>query len=674
MSAYELELAERESIALPIEALNDLIEWWWDGTSEPQMSPPLSLGWDIHRQWPADGFAVWRDLMLQYEPPCYISGIHEPVTVEQYEAALVEQWALYAREKHWTDKLIVDVMHDERQRGYEPCGEGWERTEGILNDLAARCGAKRAAVRGEYDARVQRHRKRVQRYFELDDAGYAEWLAAGRPDGNGVKFDRWHDRHFRERLEVIAAQKERNPMPLPVPPIPANSLIGPRDDFMPADAEDALALDFVSQRADDLRYDAERGRWMRWDGQKWCEDKTAAAYDFIRQHIRQMAFRSAGVEAKKLATAQKVAAVEKLARSDQRIAVTGDTWDADPMLLNTPAGVVDLRTGQVHPSTPDYLMTKITTVTPGGECPTWLAFLNRSLAGDAELIGFVQRMLGYALTGDTREHALFFLFGPGGNGKGVLLNTVAGILGEYAKTSPIETFTDSTHERHPTDLAGLRGARLVTASETEKGRRWAEAKIKMLTGGDRISARFMRQDFFEFMPQFKLVISGNHKPGLRSVDEAIRRRLHLIPFTVKIPAAERDAALPEKLKAEWPGILAWMVEGCLAWQVDGLQPPAAVRAATDEYLEGEDAIATWLDERCERAPDGFVSRADLFASWTRWAELAREPVGTLKAFLETMRQREIEELKRNGVRGFRGIKFRDISVQLPVCPVPLPRV
>lgn len=485
----------------------------------------------------------------------------------------------------------------------------------------------------------------------------------------------WHRRYDHLYPKRAALVKSENVVPLHAPgsiPLPSNVLTGPRDDFIPADAEDALALDFVSQHVDDLRYVGEFGKWMRWDGQKWREDKTASGYDLIRKFVRQMAFRSASIEAKKLATAQKVAAVERLARTDQRIAVTADEWDANPMLLNTPAGVVDLNTGIVHLSAPAFLMTKITAVAPGGDCPTWLAFLNRSLAGDAELIAFIQRMLGYALTGETREHALFFLFGPGGNGKGVLLNTVAGILGDYAKTSPIETFTDSAHERHPTDLAGLRGARLVTASETERGRRWAEAKIKMLTGGDRISARFMRQDFFEFMPQFKLVISGNHKPGLQSVDDAIRRRLHLIPFTVKIPPQERDTALPEKLKAEWPGILAWMIEGCLAWQRDGLRPPAAVRAATDDYLMGEDAMGTWLDERCERDPAGFTGRQDLFASWTRWAEQAREPVGTLKSFLETMRQREFEEHKRNGVRGFRGVRLRDIPQQLPPCPIPRP--
>ena len=188
-------------------------------------------------------------------------------------------------------------------------------------------------------------------------------------------------------------------------------------------------------------------------------------------------------------------------------------------------------------------------------------------------------MTGYALTGSTQEAALFFLYGTGANGKTVFCNTVSGIHAAYAAVAPMETFIATKGERHPTDLAGLRGARLVTAVETEEGRHWNEAKIKALTGGDKIAARFMRQDFFEFVPQFKLVIAGNHKTGLRSINEAIRRRFNLVPFTVKIPEDERDERLTEKLRAEWPGILQWMIDGCLDWQADGLRPPEAVREA-----------------------------------------------------------------------------------------------
>ena len=279
-----------------------------------------------------------------------------------------------------------------------------------------------------------------------------------------------------------------------------------------------------------------------------------------------------------------------LAQSDRVHAATVDQWDADPWLLNTPDYVIDLRTGVQRTHSPEDYITRLAAVSPGGECPTWHAFLDRVTAGDKELQSFLQRVAGYSLTGITTEHALFFLYGKGANGKSVFVNTIAGILADYHKTAPIETFTAAHGDRHPTDLAMLRGARAVTATETEEGRKWAESRIKALTGGDRISARFMRQDFFEYTPQFKLIIAGNHKPGLRSVDEAIRRRFNLVPFTVTIPPDERDPKLTEKLKAEWPGILQWMVEGCLEWQRIGLAPPKVVAEATAAYLEAEDAV------------------------------------------------------------------------------------
>jgi putative DNA primase/helicase len=293
--------------------------------------------------------------------------------------------------------------------------------------------------------------------------------------------------------------------------------------------------------------------------------------------------------------------------------------------------------------------------------PTWRAFLHRVTGGDPELIAFLQRLAGYALTGSTREHALAFLYGTGANGKTTFLDAITGCAGDYHRTAPIETFTASSTDRHPTDLAGLRGARLVTAVETEEGRRWAESKIKALTGGDRVAARFMRQDFFEYVPQFKLIIAGNHKPGLRSVDEAIRRRFHLVPFTVTIPPEQRDHEIGDKLRVEWPGILAWMIEGCLEWQRIGLAPPAAVTAATAAYLEAQDAIAAWIDDQCERNPNAWERSATLFASWKAWAERSGEPAGDTKRFRDRLETRGIEHRREPGTgrTGYQGIKLRN---------------
>jgi putative DNA primase/helicase len=231
------------------------------------------------------------------------------------------------------------------------------------------------------------------------------------------------------------------------------------------------------------------------------------------------------------------------------LSIQSEKLDSDPMLLATPSGTVDLRTGKLSEADPSDFITRCTSVgpaAPGTLAPTWQRFLNEATGGDHELIAFLQRWAGYCLTGETIEHALMFVYGPGGNGKTVFVNTLAGILGSYGTVSPMDTFTEHYGDRHPTDLAMLRGARLVTASETEEGRAWAESRIKQLTGGEPITARFMRQDFFTFVPNFKLLIVGNHKPVLRNVDEAARRRFRIVPFTRK--PANPDPRLADKLR------------------------------------------------------------------------------------------------------------------------------
>jgi putative DNA primase/helicase len=268
---------------------------------------------------------------------------------------------------------------------------------------------------------------------------------------------------------------------------------------------------------------------------------------------------------------------------------------------------LDLRTGITREYRREDYITKIsgTHIDEHMPIPLWKEFLGRVTNNDSDLRSYLQRMAGYCLTGTVREHVMFFLYGTGGNGKGVFLNTLKGMWGDYAVTASMDTFIETDNDRHPTELAFLDGARLVIAQETESGKRWAQAKIQALTGGDDITARFMRQDFFTFRPRFKLVIAGNHKPSLTSVDEAIRRRFHLIPFMVMIPKAERDPELTDKLKAEWPGIMKWAVDGCLEWQKIGLAPPKTVTDATNRYLEEEDPIARWISDCCVTGRDQF---------------------------------------------------------------------
>jgi putative DNA primase/helicase len=405
----------------------------------------------------------------------------------------------------------------------------------------------------------------------------------------------------------------------------------------PEFADEGLALRFSDRYRDRLRYVAAWGRWLIWDGSVWRFDDTMRAFDLARGICREAAAEcDKDSVASSVASAKTVAAVERLAKADRRHAATVDQWDSDPWLLNTPNGVVDLRTGDMRPHDPNDYMTKITAVAPGGECPLWLQFLARITGENADLQDFLMRAAGYCLTGITREHALFFGYGTGANGKGTFLNTLTAILAGYAVVAPMETFTASPNDRHPTDLAMLRGARLVAAQETEEGRRWAESRIKALTGGDPITARFMRMDFFTFVPLFKLFIAGNHKPGLRGVDEAIRRRLNLIPFTVTIPVEERDQRLAEKLQAEMRGILAWAIEGCLLWQKIGLAAPAAVVSATDDYIAAEDALSLWLEDRCRAIGYGGTESSVLYASWRSWASAAGEEPGSQKRFSQAL--------------------------------------
>ena len=425
----------------------------------------------------------------------------------------------------------------------------------------------------------------------------------------------------------------------------------------PAFSEEALALRFAERHESNLRYLAAWNRWLRYDGKRWIFDDTLFAFYLARRVCREAASTCKNRKiAAMLASAKTVAAVERLAKADRRIAATVDQWDADPWLLNTPDGVVDLRSGVMRPHCRNDYMTKMCAVGPGGDCQTWLRHLRRITNGDEELVAYLQRAFGYALTGSIREHALFFGYGTGANGKGVTIGTVASILADYHVTSSIEVFTASNVDRHPTELASLRGARLVSANETERGRPWAESRIKALTGGDRISARFMRQDFFEFQPQLKLFIFGNHKPSLSCVDEAIRRRFHLVPFTVTIPSGERDPDLAEKLKAEWPGILKWMIDGCLAWQAEGLSPPEAIRCATAAYLEAEDVFTQWLDDECDAEPGNnykWDTVEVLFASWSEYATGAGEKPGAKKAFSQSMSEKFKAGRKKFGGRQHR---------------------
>jgi putative DNA primase/helicase len=410
----------------------------------------------------------------------------------------------------------------------------------------------------------------------------------------------------------------------------------------PIITEDTAAILFTMRYKGDLLFDHDNGQWFRWVGTHWKIERTKLAFDWARLLVRELAD---GAQKKTLTAVCRTAfasGVERFAQADRAHAITSDGWDADPFLLGTPGGCVDLRDGTIRPMLPSDRITKITGVAPAKVtyCPRWIQFLMESTGDDEATIRFLQQFAGYCLTGSTEEHALMFAHGDGGNGKSVFLNTVAYILGDYATAAPMDTFTASQHDRHPTDLAMLRGARLVMATETEEGRQWAESKIKQLTGGDPITARFMRRDFFTYRPQFKLLFIGNHKPTLRNVDDAAKRRFKMVPFN-RTPE-NPDKGLEAKLRNEGPGILAWAIDGCLDWQENGLCPSPTIIEATKEYFDSQDLFGHWLADCCDVEIGNSWKNASanaLYTSWSAYSKNSGEPGGSQKSFGDRMRKK-----------------------------------
>ena len=456
------------------------------------------------------------------------------------------------------------------------------------------------------------------------------------------------------------------------------------DGFAPEFTEEGLSLAFAKKYRSRLRFVKKKHAWMEWTGTHWAEENTLLAYDLIRKECRIAAARAASDERTKgavtdLCKAKTRSAVETMARTDRLLAATTDQWDADDWLINMPDGTIDLRTGKSIGHDPLKYCTKITAVSAGGDCVLWKSFLDKVTDGDKELQAYLKRMCGYFLTGSIRDHAMFFIYGPGGNGKGVFLNTIAAILSIYHVTSPAETFAEQKGQRHETELARLEGARLVISQETAQGQYWNEARIKSLTGGDRIAARYMRGDYFEFDPKFKLCIVGNHKPQLRAVDDGIRRRFNLIPFDVKISPSEKDPNLSEKLKAEYGSILQWMVEGCLEWQREGLNPPEKVLAATSDYLDNEDTIGLWLADKCI-TPNSYrndevrrrtakvhlvgsseATLAMLFKSWKDYAEANNFPAKNNKFLGEQLSERGFEKDRDRRGAFMKGLRLKTLE-------------
>jgi putative DNA primase/helicase len=402
----------------------------------------------------------------------------------------------------------------------------------------------------------------------------------------------------------------------------------------------------VARHGHDLRYVHPWKTWLVWDGRRWAQDTTAEAvrrvkdtqaalYQFAAQQIgelgdvgddedrkRQLAALTALLKhALKWEDAARIAASLELARSEPGVPALPGDLDADRWLFNVTNGTLDLRTGRLRDHRREDLITRLSPVAydPAAACPLWLRFLDRIMGGNADLIAYLQRVVGYGLTGDVSEQALWFFYGKGANGKSTFLGTVLALLGDYGMQAVSELLMVKHHESHPTERADLLGKRLVATIETEEGKRMAEALMKQMTGGDKVRARKMRQDFFEFDPTHKIVLAANHKPAIRGTDHAVWRRIKLVPFTVTIPEEEKDKRLSEKLKAELPGILAWALRGCLDWQRHGMGEPDEVRQATAAYQAEQDTVAKFLSECCVLHAEAKVRVSALFDAYVNWS-------------------------------------------------------
>jgi putative DNA primase/helicase len=387
----------------------------------------------------------------------------------------------------------------------------------------------------------------------------------------------------------------------------------------------------------DIRYNALWKKWIVWNGKYWRMDSGCLIHDRGLRMIRS-------IYAELLETAdyrdrldiEKHAAQSESARRRKafvevaswipELNITADDLDKDPWLLNVENGTINLLTGEFREQRQEDLITKIARVSydKDADCPAWKQFLREIMDYNGELIAFIQRAAGWAITGDTSEQTMFILFGSGANGKSTFLNTIMNLLGDYAIATPTETFMRKTGDQITNDIARLRGTRFVTTTEAEQGKRLSEPLIKQITGNDVMTARFLYGEFFNFIPTFKIFMATNHKPMIKGTDHGIWRRIKLIPFTTRIEEEKQDKHLERRLSGEGPGILNWLLEGARQWRERKLQAPAIVINATDEYRSEMDVIGNFIKERCAQRPECSIRARELFKVYQDWCEESNE--------------------------------------------------
>ncbi len=423
--------------------------------------------------------------------------------------------------------------------------------------------------------------------------------------------------------------------------------------------EDGMALALVTRHGHELRYCPQRGSWLAWNGHVWSWDDGETHREMIRILARELPEDKDWKPFKRRATsAAGVAGIARLAQSDARVVAMVSQLDANPYELNTPAGIVDLRTGATRPADPAALHTRSTRCVPDQSADTsmWMMFLSQTFGNNVELVSYLQRLLGYSATGRVGAHVLPFAYGSGGNGKGVFLEAVSGVLGDYATTAPVGFLMKQAHVGHETEIARLAGARMVLCSEVNEGDQFDEAKVKQLTGGDTLTARFMRADHFSFRPTHHLWLMGNHKPEVRSGGRAFWRRLRLVPFLHEVSEDKVIDDLQNILIGEHgPAVLAWIVAGAAAYMDSGLRDPESVTAATSEYAKDQDTVARFVEDCCHLGGGDLVRvrTTDVRQAYERWCTAGGETGVTPKALTTALRTRFGVE----PVKGAKGTRF-----------------
>jgi putative DNA primase/helicase len=444
-------------------------------------------------------------------------------------------------------------------------------------------------------------------------------------------------------VNAATASAKDTPKAAPLPA--AGAPAPPPDPTTYSRTDDGNALRLVDQHRHQLRYVPQRGQWLAWDGHRWRWDDHGQVHEHTRTLARDLP-NTAKEEQRHRAwslSARGLTACIKTAQTDPRVVTSVANLDRRPYELNTPAGVVDLRTATLRAPDPAALHTRSTDVAPDldNQPDRWLRFLADTFAGDPALTLYIQRLLGVSLIGTVLEQLLPFGFGEGANGKTTLLGAVMRVIGlgddGYALTAPAELLLATQNSGHPTELARLAGARLVVTSELEEGQRFAEAKVKQLTGRDPVTARFMRQDFFTFTPTHSLWLLANHAPAVRAGGPAFWRRLRLLPFLHVVPADQRDPHLEDRLvEDEGPQILGWLIRGAAEYLAHGLAEPASVRTATSSYERDQDTVGRFVDETCQLGPIGQqgmrVKVAELRAAYETWCRIEGETPVNAKGF------------------------------------------